>query len=240
MTCANNTKSFWKQLNNEAGRRPGDQGATEPLSPEQLSSPTQCSKHTHNYTLHGRGVRTVKGRETGMNPEPPSPTGHAHCPRPLALHAQSFHFLVTETFFYFSKLIRPRLSTFSSQWWGKVGGGSPVPLLSLLFPITYLACCSGMKTSWPTHSQSGGHLDGQFSGQEPAHGSFWEPGGPSPSRVAGSRRGPPRGEGRSSQGKLSSARGSGLCSHMDRRLKPQGWIGRPHCSKNPGMSRSQQ
>ena len=60
-----------------------------------------------------------------------------------------------------------------------------------------LACHSGMKTSWLTHSQSGGHLDGQFSGQEPAHGSFWGPGGPSPSRVAGPRWGPPRGDERS-------------------------------------------
>ena len=122
---------------------------------------------------------------------------------------------------------------------GQSGRGLPRAPSASAIP-NHLACCSGIKTSWPTHSQSGGHLDGQFSGQEPAHGSFWEPGGPSLSRVAGSRQGPPRGEERSSQGILSSVRGSSLCSHMDLRLKPQGWVGCPHCSKNPGMSRSQQ
>lgn len=111
--CKQNTKSFWKWLNTEAG---GGQETWGQLSPLALSSsaPSPRVRNTFGITHSmDMGSGTMEGRESGRSPAPPPPPGHAHCPRPLALHSQSFHFLATETF-YFSKLIRPRLSPFSS------------------------------------------------------------------------------------------------------------------------------
>ena len=111
--CKQNTKSFWKWLNTEAG---GGQETRGQLSPLALSSlaPSPRVQNTFGIT-HSMdvGSGTVEGRESGRSPAPPRPPGHTHCPRPLTLHSQSFHFLATETF-YFSKLIRPRLLPFSS------------------------------------------------------------------------------------------------------------------------------
>lgn len=83
---------------------------------------------------------------------PPLPTGQAHCPRPSTLHSQSFHFLATETF-YFSKLVRPRL-TLLQLMVEQSGRGLPRGPPASTVPNP-LVCLSGMKTSWPTHSREG-------------------------------------------------------------------------------------
>lgn len=109
--CKQNTKSFWKWLNTEAG---GGQETRGQLSPSALSSSAPPPRVTFGITrAMDVGSGTVEGRESGGSPAPPPPTGHAHCPRPSTLHSQSFHFLATDTF-YFSKLVRPRLSPFCS------------------------------------------------------------------------------------------------------------------------------
>lgn len=118
--CKQNTKSFWKWLNTEAGE--GGQEIRGQLSPSALNAGSQGRRITVPMDV---GSGTVEGRGVWGSPAPPLPLDTPTVPDPRLYTPRAFHFLARSTFLFFSKLVQAQTLTLLQLMVEQSGRGLP-------------------------------------------------------------------------------------------------------------------